>query len=74
MDACAEFKISERLPKGGVKLVVQQAVEGKEKFAKTVVKMGFNPAADVLVKEQGCDLMWWELSQIKGVSVYQLGR
>ena len=26
VDACAEFKISERLPKGGVKLVVQQAV------------------------------------------------
>jgi hypothetical protein len=48
-------------------------LEGKEKFAKTVVKMGFNPAADVLVEEQGCDLMWWELSQIKGVSVYQLG-
>lgn len=41
-------------------------LEGKENFAKTVVKMGFNPTADVLVKEQGCDLMWWELSQIKG--------
>jgi len=48
-------------------------LEGKEKFAKTVVRMGFNPAADVLVEEQGCDLMWWGLSQIKGVSVYQLG-
>jgi hypothetical protein len=42
VDARAEFEISERSPKGGVKLVVQQAVGKKGKKEVTYVRQVLN--------------------------------